>query len=69
VLHTTVVRSSTGATFAKCEPTCKPEVTDSKFGQLREALDDELDVRVLQLIACDTELPQGLELRHGPREG
>ena len=63
------VSRSTGATFAKCEPTCEPEALDSECRQLWEALDDELHVQVLQLIPTNTELLQGFELRHGPGEG
>ena len=53
----------------KREPTCESEVMDSECRQLWEALDDELHVRVLQLVAADIELLQGFELRHGPGEG
>ena len=60
---------TTGATFAKFEPTCEPKIVDSECRQLREALDDELHIRVLQLIVPNVELLQGLELRHGPGEG
>ena len=63
------VSRSTGATFAKCKPTCEPEALDSEYRQLREALDDELHVRALQLIPTNFELLQGFELRHGPGEG
>jgi hypothetical protein len=60
---------TTGATFAKCERTCEPKLSDSEFSQLREAFDNELHVRGLQPIIPDVELLQGLELRHGPGEG
>ena len=49
--------------------TCEAKVGEVKLSELREALDDEVDVRGWELVAANTELGQGLKLGHGPRQG
>ena len=60
------VRRSTGTTQVL---TCEAKVPEIKRCELREALDDEVDVRRWELVIADIERRESLELGHGPRQG
>ena len=49
--------------------TCEAKPFEAKLSELREALDDEVDVRGWELVAANIELGESLQLGHGPRQG
>ena len=50
-------------------PTCEAKVGEAKVCELREALNDEVDVCGWELVAINIELGESLQLGHGPRQG
>ena len=49
--------------------TCEAKATDAELSELREGLDDEVDLCGWELVVADIELGEGFELGHGPRQG
>ena len=60
------VRHSTGTMQLL---TCEAKATDAELSELREGLDDEVDLCGWELVVADIELGEGFELGHGPRQG
>ena len=49
--------------------TCEAKVLEAEHGELRGALDDEVDLRRWELVAIEVERGESCELGNGPRQG
>ena len=49
--------------------TCEAKAVEDKLRELREVLNDEVDLCRWKLVVANIKLGESLELGHGPRQG